>query len=212
MDNETLKRFERKYVVADEPHPRLGTPCWLWHGGKRNGGYGVMRVPNEPGGPVRVKGKLTPARQISAHILMYEHVKGPVPEGLELDHLCRVHNCVNPAHLEAVTHSENVRRGEAGLHNPVKTHCPQGHPYTPDNFILIKDPKGAYRRCKQCHAEYERKRRNKIGTIEVWCDYCGTTHTPLKTTYENNVRRNGEYRCRAYSTHLAAAQKAKAAP
>lgn len=93
---------------------------------------------------------------------MYEHVKGPVPDGLELDHLCRVHNCVNPAHLEAVTHAENVRRGEAGLHNPEKTHCPNGHAYTEENTLVINDPRGAYRRCKKCHADYERKRRQRL--------------------------------------------------
>lgn len=195
MDSETLKRFESKYAISEIVNPRCGTPCWLWHGATRNGGYGYLNVPKEPGGSIRE------GRKISAHILMYEHVKGPIPEGLELDHLCRVKNCVNPDHLEAVTHAENVRRGEAGLHNPVKECCPKGHPYTPENTQIIKDPRGDYRRCKQCHAEYERERRNKK-TIEVWCEYCQKNHKLLESTYKSNVRRNGKYRCQAYSTHL----------
>jgi len=163
MDKKTLSRFESKYIIASEPHPILGTPCWLWKGAKRNGGYGVMRVPKAPGAPIRVDGHLTPAWQISAHILMYEHVKGPVPEGLELDHLCRVLNCVNPDHLEAVTHQENVRRGRAGHANPRKTHCPKGHEYTEENTLMVWHPRGHYyRRCKKCHADYERRRKAKL--------------------------------------------------
>ena len=81
MDSETLVRFKRKYVVATKPHQDLGSPCWLWVGAKRGGGYGYMWMPRVPGG--KVKGGL----QRYAHILMYEHVNGPVPEGLELDHL-----------------------------------------------------------------------------------------------------------------------------
>jgi len=156
VDDESLARFKLKYVVADEPHERLGTPCWLWTGAKKNGGYGFIWVPREPGGKVRE------GYQRSAHVLIYEHVNGPVPGGLELDHLCRVRHCVNPAHLEAVTHAENVKRGEAGLHNPAKTHCPNGHAYTAENTLIINDPRGAHRRCKRCHADYERKRRQRL--------------------------------------------------
>jgi hypothetical protein len=89
--------------------PELG-PCWLWTSIKTERGYGYFiantsraaRTPN--GGQKRVP----------AHRYAYELVVGPVPEGLELDHLCRNHSCVNPAHLEPVTHQENVRRGMAG--------------------------------------------------------------------------------------------------
>lgn len=69
--------------------------CWLWTGTRNRGGYGDFRMPE---GPRR------------AHRLAYENLVGPIPEGLELDHLCRVRNCVNPQHLEPVTRSENARR------------------------------------------------------------------------------------------------------
>ena len=78
------------------------TPCWIWQRGssqsRRGGRYGVARRPGEE----------TP---INAHILIWERFRGPVPEGCELDHLCRVTMCVNPDHLEPVPHDENVRRG-----------------------------------------------------------------------------------------------------
>lgn len=76
------------YVIEDRGHD---TPCWIWQLG-RSGGYAAL------GGG-------------SAHRRNYMAVYGPVPAGLELDHLCRQRDCVRPSHLEAVTHAENVRRG-----------------------------------------------------------------------------------------------------
>jgi hypothetical protein len=146
MDSNALERFSCKYYVEKEPHPKMGTPCWIWTGAKKVG-YGYLRIPRYPGGKVRC------GIQVGAHKLMWEHVNGPVPEGLELDHLCRVRNCVNPDHLEAVTHAENVKRGEAGLHNPIKTHCSNGHVYEEVGYCIINDPRGKYRRCKRCHAD-----------------------------------------------------------
>lgn len=157
MDSKQLKRFRRKYYVSSKPHPELGTPCWLWTGQRWSYGYGQFHLWSKtlPGGKRVFK-------RISAHKALYEHVNGPVPEGLELDHLCRNRRCVNPAHLEPVTHAENVKRGEAGLHNPVKTHCSNGHAYDEVGFYVIKsDPKGEYRRCKRCHADKAKKDRDR---------------------------------------------------
>lgn len=78
-----------------EIRPELG-PCWLWTGPLSHHGYGVMHVP--------------PATSTPAYRYAYEVSVGPVPKGLELDHLCRVQACVNPSHLEPVTHQENMRR------------------------------------------------------------------------------------------------------
>lgn len=84
------------------PEERLATSyevdekgCWRWTGRHTTLGYGQLHV----GG-----------RDYLAHRLMYERDRGPIPSGLELDHLCRVRDCVNPAHLEAVSHAENIRR------------------------------------------------------------------------------------------------------
>lgn len=93
--------------------------CLLWTGAKSTGGYAVIRI----------NGRLR-----YAHRLMYEMFAGPVPEGLQLDHLCRVHHCANPAHLEPVTSRENSLRGTGiPARNAAKTHCPAKHPYDEAN-------------------------------------------------------------------------------
>lgn len=112
--------------------PEPNTGCWLWTGAVDSKGYGLI----------------TEARSIRyAHKAMFEDQFGAVSDGLELDHVCRVHACVNPAHLEPVTHAENCRRGNAGQHNKIKTHCPSGHEYSTSNTITYSDGK---RRCREC--------------------------------------------------------------
>ena len=86
--------------------------CWIWQG-KKDYGYG------------RVGMNGTHHR---AHRLIYEALKGPIPEGLQLDHLCRNRSCVNPNHLEPVTGAQNCRRGIGS-----KTHCKHGHEFTEEN-------------------------------------------------------------------------------
>jgi hypothetical protein len=93
-----------------------------------------------------------------AHRVSYELVKGPIPEGLHLDHLCRTPLCVNPDHLEPVTHRENLLRGNTfAARNAAKTHCVQGHELTPDNLYLRKDRIG--RMCMTCRRNQDLKRR-----------------------------------------------------
>lgn len=82
--------------------PELG-PCWLWTGGQRGKGYGAFNA-EKPGGRYRM---------VNAHRYAYELTAGVVPVGLVLDHLCENGMCVNPAHLEAVSNGENIRRGYA---------------------------------------------------------------------------------------------------
>jgi hypothetical protein len=91
------KRRNSPIESAIEKH---SSGCWLWTAGKTRLGYGS--VPHS--------GKMR-----CAHVVMYEKYIGPVPEGLELDHLCRTKLCVNPAHLEPVTHAENMRRYREAL-------------------------------------------------------------------------------------------------
>lgn len=118
--------------------PDLG-PCWLWNGTIDRNGYGQMGI-----------GSLTDAsrRTVRAHRISYEVARGPIPGDLCLDHLCRVHRCVNPAHLEPVTNRENLLRGEGFVAIAArKTHCPQGHPYSGNNLYV---PRSGGRQCKAC--------------------------------------------------------------
>lgn len=116
--------------------------CWLWLGAKRGKGYGAFALNN---------------RMVAAHVWLWEQENGPVPNGMELDHLCRVHACVRPIHLEPVTPLENMRRGNT---NMTKTHCKWGHPFDAENTYHI--PSGG-RDCRQCrrrrHLMHAQKKR-----------------------------------------------------
>ena len=94
-----------------------------------------------------------------AHVLSYTLLVGPVPEGLELDHTCRVRTCVNPTHLEPVPHPVNVARGEAGLWNASKEFCKNGHEFTPENTYVYTHGKYTRRRCNTCNKIRQRTYR-----------------------------------------------------
>ncbi len=127
----------------------LVTGCLEWTGGLNSGGYARFTHNG-----VRTR----------AHRLAYEDCVEPIPEGLTIDHLCRVRHCVNPCHLEPVTHAENLRRsplvGRVGVAlQRAKTHCPKGHPYAGDNLGIT--PRGE-RYCKTCKRKrwHEWRHRN----------------------------------------------------
>ena len=117
--------------------------CWVFTGAKSRG-YGVVRISRAAGNKV-------------THRVVYETLVGDVPEGLDLDHLCRNRACCNPSHLEPVTRSENLRRSPlVGKRRVVKTHCPQGHPYDESNTYVT--PSGG-RMCRTCTSRPNRRRR-----------------------------------------------------
>lgn len=101
-------------------------------------------------------------RKIVAHRFAYELMVGPVPEGLELDHVmdrgCTSSLCVNPAHLEPVTHQVNCQRGTRAT----KEYCDNGHEFTEENTTIEKR---GWRRCKQCHRDQERERRARAHAV-----------------------------------------------
>lgn len=116
------------------------TGCWEWTGARIRGGYGKFFLRKEPRPDGGRKTILTPA-----HRWAYEHLVGAIPDGLEIDHLCRNRGCVNPWHLEPVTHAEN------GWRKPRGGVCGNGHPFTPDNTgWRIRNKHGIPRRQRWC--------------------------------------------------------------
>ena len=109
--------------------------CWLWLAATVATGYGCIS---------------NNKRIVLAHRLSYESLVGPIPEGMELDHLCRNPSCVNPAHLEPVTHRENGRRGRAGWNMRAKTECPAGHSYDLLNTYFWR----GFRLCRACRKSH----------------------------------------------------------
>ena len=133
----TWERFWSKVSVTPS--------CWEWTGTLVDG-YGQFWNGN---------------KLVQAHQYSYEIFIGRVPEGLQLDHLCRNRACVQPSHLEAVTLQENIRRGQTGTlnsANALKTHCLHGHPFNDKNTILRSQ---GGRDCRICHQEQDRRNKMK---------------------------------------------------
>lgn len=140
------ERFDARWT----PEPNTG--CWLWTGGLMNRGYGKLCF----GDGTRL-----------AHRVSWELHRGPIPEGLVLDHVCRVRSCVNPDHLRLVTIAQNVLENsvsESALHAK-QTHCLKGHELPP-KIVGVR-----YRKCMLCHprrmeAQREARRLKKEQSSE----------------------------------------------
>lgn len=123
------------------------TGCWFWLGTISNG-YGRLSLGRRKEGT---------RRSALAHRIAYEMARGPIPDGLVIDHLCRQRSCVNPDHMELVSSVENVMRGESGpATNARKPCCPNGHPYE------SRDSRG-WRICRICTKETDRRRWHERG-------------------------------------------------
>lgn len=124
-----------------------GSGCWDWTGSFSPLGYARFSTTNGPR---------------AAHRLVYEVFHGPVPPELDLDHLCSNRGCVNPAHLEPVSHQENLMRGDTIVaRQAAQTHCVNGHEFTPENTRIR--PYSGGRACRACDrkrvlANYHKKR------------------------------------------------------
>lgn len=136
MKQTPIDRFWAKVLIPTEPDG-----CWNWTAATSNG-YGRF---------------WDGSRFVRAHRFSYIIRYGPIPNGLELDHTCRNHACVNPTHLEPVTHVINSRRGNNGAYLRLKTHCPKGHLYDLFNTMFYQ----GRRYCRACHREHSAKYMRK---------------------------------------------------
>lgn len=133
MSNPTF--LARLKVLGSEYGPEV---CWPSPDAINRHGYSIVSVRRADGS----RGGM------QAHRFAYQHLVGPIPEGLVLDHLCRNRTCLNPAHLEPVTLVENVMRGESPYARKKRqTHCKHGHLLSPDNLYPRSD---GTRRCRTC--------------------------------------------------------------
>ena len=138
--SEIYETFDSRHV----PEPNSG--CWIWTGATGGRGYGYMRICRQ--------------RMIQAHVFSYSVFVGDTPTGLVLDHTCKNTYCVNPAHLEPVTHRVNILRGVGmGAKFARRTHCSKGHPLSGDNLAKLKENR---RRCLICQRATEQRFRDKL--------------------------------------------------
>lgn len=137
---------DRTFFLSRVPNrPDIG--CWLWTGTISASGYGRLK---------------RQGRDIFAHRFAYELLVGPIPEGLVIDHLCRTRSCVNPDHLEPVTHAENLRRGKGHPTLRPGKKCKNGHLLTVET-IAVRSHDG-YLECHICRLASKKRYRKRLKT------------------------------------------------
>lgn len=157
--------------------------CWNWTGPRDKDGYGLF-------GDAKLNSLAFGHKTRRAHRIAYSLITEPIPDGLEIDHMCFNTSCVNPCHLRVVTRTVNL---QCQLHS-IRTHCKNGHELTPENAIYSQRP-GRVRECRECRkriwTEYNRKRSDKL---ERWVPptHCKRGH-PFEDGY---VASDGVRRCR----------------
>lgn len=143
------ERFYGKYEVDAK------SGCWIWTGARGDHGYGTIGDTPEPNKP----------RTLLAHRLSYEMHIGPIPEGLVVDHMCNNRACVNPAHLQAITHRANIDRSPKPIvRRRLENRCIRGHDLT-DPEVVYTRPDTGRRQCKVCHKIRDEAARRAAGKM-----------------------------------------------
>ncbi len=147
-----MSTADRFWSNVDRSGPNA---CWLWTGALNGSGYGRLSVGGRQGSVAR------------AHRFAYELLIGPIPDDLDLDHLCRVRHCVNPSHLEPVTRRVNTLRSPIAITavRARQTHCRQGHEFTPENtYTPPSRPNSRY--CRECKRQRDRGCNRHFADVE----------------------------------------------
>jgi hypothetical protein len=187
--------FEDRFWSKTER--RIGE-CWIWTGELTNKGYGIFQVRYE---------------KFLAHRIAYGLTYGSVPRHLQIDHLCRRRDCINPTHLEPVTNRENMARGilfatikaKAEARRATRTECKNGHPWVPENIYVM----GGNERCRACSLISVKKSYEKKGAERVAAGLTKTKWTPKPFTPEQLERKRAAGR--RWWAKFNAAKKAKEA-
>lgn len=183
VNTRTLNRFWAKVEVDHD------TGCWLWQAGRDGKGYGQFAVGE---------------KNVLAHRFAWQLERGPIPEGLQIDHLCRVRHCVNPDHLEPVTARTNTLRGiSISAANATKTECIHGHPFDDANTRIASN---GTRHCRTCDRDREREARARRRSATVGTQPGGRVRCGTVTGYTNH-QRAGERPCDACVAAKAAYNK-----
>lgn len=148
-----MPRVERKIDIDQD------TGCWKWNGHIRKDGYACIGYQG---------------LNWLIHRAVYTELVGPIPEGMEIDHLCRVKSCCNPEHLEPVTSKVNMLRAKntVAARNAAKTHCPKGHEYTDENTLMLPDSRYPHRAGRLCATCYPGRR----GFLKTLPEYLEEKH------------------------------------
>lgn len=145
VDQLPAKMRDKIRVVQIEGCP-VSASCWEWNAGRTTAGYGIVRIDRNP---------------YYTHRVAYLALVGPIPDGLQIDHLCRNRACCNPDHLEPVTPHVNTLRGEKAT----KKRCVNDHPLSGDNLIWSNNgpDRPRTRRCRTCYYESHRQSHQRHG-------------------------------------------------